>query len=91
MECDSKINEIAIIYVAMVDVLGSKSCIVRNAKKNLIGFDVEHVLSFLISPLLNLRTSKILTIMIRKMYLIVTLLLLTVIAPQVVAADILCF
>ena len=43
MECDSKINEIATRYAAMVDVpkvqlLRSEK---RNAKKNLIGFDVE--------------------------------------------------
>ena len=43
MECDSKINEIATRYAAMVDapkvqLLRSEK---RNAKKNLIGFDVE--------------------------------------------------
>ena len=45
MECDSKINEIATRYAAMVDapkvqLLRSEK---RNAKKNLIGFDVEKV------------------------------------------------
>ena len=43
MECDTKINEIATRYAAMVDapkvqLLRSEK---RNAKKNLIGFDVE--------------------------------------------------
>lgn len=43
MECDAKINEIATRYAAMVDapkvqLLRSEK---RNAKKNLIGFDVE--------------------------------------------------
>ena len=42
MECDTKINEIATRYAAMVDapkvqLLRSEK---RNAKKNLIGFDV---------------------------------------------------
>lgn len=45
MECDTKINEIATRYAAMVDapkvqLLRSEK---RNAKKNLIGFDVEKV------------------------------------------------
>lgn len=45
MECDTKINEIATRYAAMVDapkvqLLRSEK---RNTKKNLIGFDVEKV------------------------------------------------
>lgn len=43
MECDTKINEIATQYAAMVDV--PKAKLLRsgkyNAKKNRIGFDVE--------------------------------------------------